>query len=94
MKKGIDFKQKMIKLDDDDNDDGDENLIKLQLWDTAGQERFRALTTAYYRGAMGIIVVYDVTNLESFQHVQYWFKNIDEVSLNKQIFYLAFLVNK
>ncbi|KAH9418797.1 hypothetical protein DERP_004123 [Dermatophagoides pteronyssinus] len=74
---GIDFKQKMIKLDDD-NDDGDENLIKLQLWDTAGQERFRALTTAYYRGAMGIIVVYDVTNLESFQHVQYWFKNIDE----------------
>lgn len=93
MKKGIDFKQKMIKLDDD-NDDGDENLIKLQLWDTAGQERFRALTTAYYRGAMGIIVVYDVTNLESFQHVQYWFKNIDEVSLNKQIFYLAFLVNK
>lgn len=70
---GIDFKQKMIKLDDDNKD------IKLQLWDTAGQERFRALTTAYYRGAMGIIVVYDVTNLESFQHVSYWFKNIDEV---------------
>ena len=63
----------MIKLDDDNKD------IKLQLWDTAGQERFRALTTAYYRGAMGIIVVYDVTNLESFQHVSYWFKNIDEV---------------
>lgn len=82
--------------------------MKLQLWDTAGQERFRALTTAYYRGAMvsdyggdymfddhlsrtntsfpyhpppsqGIIVVYDVTNLESFQHIPYWFKNIDEV---------------
>lgn len=67
---GIDFKQKMIKLK--------ETQIKLQLWDTAGQERFRALTTAYYRGAMGIIVVYDVANLESFQHIPYWFKNIDE----------------
>ena len=92
---GIDFKQKMIKLK--------ETQIKLQLWDTAGQERFRALTTAYYRGAMvndlniifvilifhilvflycqGIIVVYDVANLESFQHIPYWFKNIDEVIL-------------
>lgn len=54
--------------------------IKLKR-DTAGQERFRALTTAYYRGAMAIIVVFDVTNLESFQHIQYWFKNIDEVRL-------------
>ena len=76
MKKGIDFKQKMIKLDDD-NDDGDENLIKLQLWDTAGQERFRALTTAYYRGAMGIIVVYDVTDMETFQNVKQWLQEIE-----------------
>jgi small GTP-binding protein len=44
--------------------------VKLQIWDTAGQERFRTITSAYYRGADGIITVYDVTNQESFDHVQ------------------------
>lgn len=42
----------------------------------AGQERFRTLTTAYYRGAMGIILMYDVTSLESFNNLSYWLKNI------------------
>ncbi|UYV69018.1 hypothetical protein LAZ67_6002036 [Cordylochernes scorpioides] len=46
--------------------------------DTAGQERFRTLTTAYYRGAMGILVMYDVTNMESFNHLTYWFLNVQE----------------
>lgn len=70
---GIDFKQKIINLDG--------VPVKLQIWDTAGQERFRTLTTAYYRGAMGILLMYDVTNLESFNHLTYWFKNIEEVLL-------------
>lgn len=69
---GIDFKQKIINLDG--------VPIKLQIWDTAGQERFRTLTTAYYRGAMGIILMYDITNLESFNHLSYWLRNIQEVS--------------
>lgn len=47
--------------------------------DTAGQERFRTLTTAYYRGAMGILLMYDVTSLESFNHLSYWLRNIEEV---------------
>ncbi|XP_022919844.1 ras-related protein Rab-8A [Onthophagus taurus] len=67
---GIDFKQKIINLDG--------VPIKLQIWDTAGQERFRTLTTAYYRGAMGILLMYDVTNLESFNHITYWLQNIEE----------------
>ncbi|KAL1426330.1 hypothetical protein MTO96_003344 [Rhipicephalus appendiculatus] len=67
---GIDFKQKIINLDG--------VPVKLQIWDTAGQERFRTLTTAYYRGAMGILIMYDVTNMDSFNHLSYWFRNIEE----------------
>ncbi|XP_013928865.1 PREDICTED: ras-related protein Rab-8A [Thamnophis sirtalis] len=49
-----------------------------QMWDTAGQERFRTITTAYYRGAMGIMLVYDITNEKSFENIQNWVRNIEE----------------
>lgn len=55
--------------------------------DTAGEERFRTLTTAYYRGAQGIVLVYDVTNLDSFNHLSYWLRNIEEV----RVFFVAFI---
>lgn len=55
---GIDFKIRTIDLDG--------KKVKLQVWDTAGQERFKTITTAYYRGAMGILLVYDVCDEKSF----------------------------
>lgn len=67
---GIDFKIRTIELDG--------KKIKLQIWDTAGQERFRTITTAYYRGAMGIMLVYDITNDKSFENIKNWIRNIEE----------------
>lgn len=67
---GIDFKIRTIELDG--------KKIKLQIWDTAGQERFRTITTAYYRGAMGILMVYDVTDEKSFVNIRNWMRNIEQ----------------
>merc|ERR1711920_371775 len=54
----------------------DGKKIKLQVWDTAGQERFRTITNAYYRGAMGILMVFDVSDRETFASVRNWMSNI------------------
>lgn len=67
---GIDFKIRTIELDG--------KRIKLQIWDTAGQERFRTITTAYYRGAMGILLIYDVTDESSFNNIRNWIRNIEQ----------------
>lgn len=53
-----------------------DSKVKLQIWDTAGQERFRTITTAYYRGAMGILLVYDVSDETSFSNVRNWMRQI------------------
>lgn len=46
--------------------------IRFQLWDTAGQERYKSVTKSYYKDAVGVIIVYDITKIDSFQHVQNW----------------------
>lgn len=50
----------------------------LQIWDTAGQERFRTITTSYFRGAQGIVLVYDVTDRDSFENVRTWMQEISK----------------
>ena len=67
---GIDFKIKTIELRG--------KKIKLQIWDTAGQERFHTITTSYYRGAMGIMLVYDIANAKSFDNIAKWLRTIQE----------------
>lgn len=66
---GVDLKVKMMDLES--------KRLKLTIWDTAGQERFRTLTSAYYRGAQGIILVYDVTNAQSFVNLKHWLQEIE-----------------
>lgn len=67
---GVDFRFRTVKVGD--------KYVKLQIWDTAGQERFRTITSAYYRGADGIIMTYDVTAKESFEHVQDWLSEVNK----------------
>lgn len=56
----------------------DNKLIKAQIWDTAGQERYRAITSAYYRGAVGALLVYDITKALSFENVEKWLRELRE----------------
>jgi len=75
---GIDFKIKNVEID--------AKRIKLQIWDTAGQERFRTITTSYFRGAQGILLVYDVTDRRSFESIRNWISQIQQhadVHVNK-----------
>lgn len=65
---GVDFKIRTINVEG--------KVVKLQIWDTAGQERFRTLTTAYYRSAHGIILVYDVNLKETFKHLSEWLEEV------------------
>jgi Ras-related protein Rab-1A len=65
---GVDFKIQTIQLDN--------KIIKLQIWDTAGQDRFKTITTSYYRGSHGIVIVYDITDKESFLNVRNWLEEV------------------
>ena len=71
---GVDFKVKHIDMDG--------KRVKLTIWDTAGQERFRTLTSSYYRGAHGVVLVYDVTRTDSFENLEQWLKEVQLYSPN------------
>ncbi|KAJ2725409.1 Ras- protein Rab-18-B [Coemansia sp. Benny D115] len=74
---GVDFKVKHYTIDG--------NRYKLTIWDTAGQERFRTLTSSYYRGAQGVILVYDVSNRESFVHLDTWMDELNTYCSNEDV---------
>jgi Ras-related protein Rab-2A len=61
---GVEFGSKIINVKD--------KHIKLQIWDTAGQETFKSITRSYYRGSIGVILVYDITNRDSFNNISKW----------------------
>lgn len=65
---GVDLIRKIVKVN--------ELYINLQIWDTAGQERFRGITKSFYRGAQGIILMYDVTDRTSFENIHKWIQDV------------------
>ncbi|UKK02837.2 Rab GTPase [Theileria orientalis] len=67
---GVDFRFRTVIVNN--------KRVKLQIWDTAGQERFRTITSTYYRGADGIIMVYDVTDKASFEHINDWLNEVNK----------------
>ncbi len=68
---GVEFATKTVRIDDN-------KLVKAQIWDTAGQERYRSIASSYYRGAVGALLVYDITDRNSFNHVPMWLKEVEE----------------
>ena len=76
---GLDYRLKTMILED-------QKKVKVQLWDTAGQDKFRAITRNYYKGASGIILIFDVTNIKSFENIKKWINEIkEEISENVSI---------
>lgn len=67
---GVEFAYRNVKIGD--------KVIKAQIWDTAGQERFRAITSSYYRGALGAVLVYDITRRTTFENVKKWMHELRE----------------
>ncbi len=65
---GVEFATRSIQVD--------AKTIKAQIWDTAGQERYRAITSAYYRGAVGALLVYDISKHQTYENVQRWLKEL------------------
>ena len=67
---GVEFFTKTFKINDD--------ILKLEIWDTAGQERYKAITSAYYRGSRGALIVYDITRIETYNNVDKWLTELKE----------------
>lgn len=80
---GVDLKIKVIKLNNS------EKGVKIQLWDTAGHERFKSITTSYYRGADGVILVFDLSRKQSFDELSFWMDEIKSYAPKDVVFFLV-----
>ncbi|XP_023529393.1 ras-related protein RABA6b-like [Cucurbita pepo subsp. pepo] len=78
---GVEFAYRNIKVAD--------KLIKTQIWDTAGQERFRAITSSYYRGALGALLVYDITRAVTFENVKKWLRELRDFGNSDMVIVLV-----
>ncbi|KAJ2474199.1 SF3a splicing factor complex subunit [Coemansia sp. RSA 2322] len=78
---GVEFGTKIVEVDGE--------RVKIQAWDTAGQERFRSVTRSYYRGSIGTIFVYDITNRESFENLDKWLVDARQLTAPHSIFVLV-----
>lgn len=78
---GVEFATRSVQIDG--------KTIKAQIWDTAGQERYRAITSAYYRGAVGALLVYDITSFESFNNARKWLTELRDHSDSNIVVLLA-----
>ncbi len=78
---GVEFASRSIESDG--------KIIKAQIWDTAGQERYRAITSVYYRGAVGALLVYDITKRSSFENVTRWLKELRDHADSKIVIMLV-----
>ena len=79
---GLDYRLKTITLKNNKN-------IKLQIWDTAGQDRFRAITKNYYKSANGVLLIYDISNLQTYENAKNWISQIREEANPNVIIYLV-----
>ena len=81
---GVEFNSKTYKIQD--------NIVKAQIWDTAGQERYRSITSAYYKGAKGCLLIYDITRKKTFDNIDKWISQFKE-SADKDL-YIILIGNK
>ena len=79
---GLDYRLKAMKLKSG-------KKIKLQIWDTAGQDRFRAITKNYYKGSHGIILIYDVTSIQTYENIKTWVSQIREEASSNVVIYIV-----
>ena len=79
---GLDYRLKTLTLKNG-------KKVKLQIWDTAGQDRFRTITKNYYKGANGIILIYDITSTETYENVENWISQIKEEASPNVVIYLV-----
>eukprot|EP00761_Pharyngomonas_kirbyi_P002745 gb/GECH01002749.1/.p1 GENE.gb/GECH01002749.1/~~gb/GECH01002749.1/.p1 ORF type:complete len:202 (+),score=70.48 gb/GECH01002749.1/:1-606(+) len=73
---GVDFKMYKLSIDS--------KTIKMHVWDTAGQEKFRNISSAYYRGAHGAVLIFDLTQLRTLENIRFWFEEVQKHSSGKE----------